>query len=325
MKKRFRIAAAMLLAGLALAAASGARAQSYPSRPVRIIIPNVPGGTTDILARLMGDKLHARFNQPVIVESKPGAGTLVGTDYVSKQPADGYTLLLTSTTITTLPSLYSNANYDPTRDFTSIAGVSRSALIVSLHKSVPARSISELIAYLKANPGTINAAVAGSGTFDHLAAEAFMRGTGTKITIVPYKGEAAAQADLVAGRAQMVFTGYLSMRNHIADGTFKALAVTSLVRSPFLPDVPTLAETVIPGYEAEVWFGIFGPAGIPRDIVSALNQGINDAQRDPDIVERYRTTGQAAFVVTPEQLADTVRRNYETWGKLLRDLGLKVQ
>ena len=259
-----------LLAGVALAAAAlcgPAQAQGYPSKPVNIVVPFAPGGATDIMTRLLAERLSKRLGQPVIVENKPGAGTMIASEYVAKAPADGHTVLMAASSLGIAPSLYSKVNYDPVKSFAPISLVASVVHVLEVHPSVPVKSVGELITWLKANPGKANYGSVGAGTSTHLESELFNTMAGVKMVHVPYKGSAPALTDLVGGSLQVMFDAWASSGPFVKDGKTRLLAVTTAQRSRILPDVPTVAESGLPGYEAMPWLGLLAPAGTPDAVV----------------------------------------------------------
>src|SRR6478736_4799794 len=280
---RFLHVAALLLS---LAVPLASAAQDYPARPVRVIVPFSPGGAVDGPMRLIAQELGKRLGQPVVVENKPGAGATIGSDIVAKAPADGYTLLLASQTNAISATLYSKLPFDPIEDFTPITLVGREPGVVVVNPAVPAKSLQEFIAYVKAHPGEINFASSGNGSGQHLFAALLASKTGMKMNHVPYRGSGQATTDLLSGVVSMAIPGTAGMVGHIKAGRLRALAVTGARRSPLLPDVPTVIESGIPGYEAYVWMGLLAPKGTPPAIIERLNREVVDALHE-DTVKRY--------------------------------------
>ena len=302
---------ALLAAGAALAAARSvpARAQAiaYPTRPVRLVVGYAPGGSTDIAARLFGQWLGDKLGQQFIVENKAGAGNNIGTELAAKAAPDGYTLFLANPANTINASLYKHLNFVFLRDFTPVAGFIRVPNVMEVNPSVPAKTVAEFIAYVKANPDKVNVASSGNGTSIHLSGELFKMMTGLKMTHVPYKGSAPMLTDLLGGQVQVTFDNLPSSIGHIKAGKLRALAVTTATRSPELPDVPTVAETV-PGYEASAFFGLVAPKGTPPEVVDTLNKQINAALSDPAMLKKLADLGG---IPIPGSAAD--------FGKLLAD------
>jgi len=307
---------------LALALVSGeSRAQDFPTKPVRIIVPFSAGGPTDFLARLIGQKLSEMWNQPVVVDNRPGAGANIGTDAVAKAPADGYTIGIVSNAYTINPSLYSRLPFDTLRDLTGITQIVSSAMVLVAHPSVPANSVDDLIALAKAKPGHLTYASVGTGSGTHLTGEMFKSATGTDLVHVPYKGTSPAQVDLLAGRVMLMFGHLSSVLLHLRTGKLKALAVLDSTRNPAVPDVPAMAETV-PGVEASGMFGIVTAAGTPRDRVRKLNADIVNVLNRPELKEKIgRMGGETLIGSTPEQFDLFLRSEIRRWAKAVKDSG----
>jgi tripartite-type tricarboxylate transporter receptor subunit TctC len=299
-----------------------ARAQAYPSRPVRIIVGFPPGGAADITARLMGQWLSERFDQPVVVENRPGAGTNIATEAVVKAAPDGYTLLLISVANTVNATLYERLNFDFIRDIAPVAGLIRGPLVMELNPSVPARTIPEFIAYAKANPGKINMGSAGNGTPGHMAGELFKMSAGLDLVHVPYRGAAPALTDLLAGQLQLVFDNLPTSLEYIRAGKVRALAVTTATRSEAVPDLPTVSEFV-PGYEVSSWFGIGAPKATPAEIVDKLNAEINAGLADPKMKARIADMSSAPLPLTPAALGKLIAEETEKWAKVVKFSGAR--
>jgi len=297
----------LAFAFVSLFAAGTAGAAGYPDHPVRIIVGYPPGGSTDISARLFGQWLGEKLGQQFIVENKPGAGNNIGTEQAARAAPDGYTLFLANPANTINASLYKHLNFVFLRDFTPVGGFIRVPNVMEVNPSVPAKTVAEFIAYVKANPDKINVASSGNGTSIHLSGELFKMMTGVKMTHVPYKGSAPMLTDLLGGQVQVTFDNLPSSIGHIKAGKLRALAVTTATRSPELPDVPTVAETV-PGYEASAFFGLVAPKGTPPDVIDTLNKQINAALKDPDMQKKLADLGG---ILIPGSAAD--------FGKLLAD------
>ncbi len=296
---------------------------AYPDKPVHIIVPWAPGGSTDILARVAAEKLTHALGQPVVVENKPGASGNVGSAMVAKAAPDGYTLLFGSMSTHAMnQALMPSMPFDGVKDFTPISMLAFVTNTMVIHPSLKVTSVKELIAYAKANPGKIAYASAGPGSTNHLSAVLLEKLAGIQMLHVPYRGGQPAVVDTVAGQTQLLFSAGTQTLPHVKAGGLKLLAVTEDHRSALLPDVPTVAETV-PGYEMAVWYGAFGPAGMPGDLVQRLNAEINRAMMQPDVKQRMADIGVEVINVTPAQFATTLRADAEKWGKLIREFGIK--
>jgi tripartite-type tricarboxylate transporter receptor subunit TctC len=317
---------AALAAAAALSCAPGALAQgAYPSKPIRLVVPFPAGGTTDILARAAAQRLTEAFGQQVIVDNRPGAGGNIGSELVAKAPNDGYTLLMgTVGTHAINASLYAKMPYDHVKDFVPVVLVAGVPNVLVVHPSVPANTVQELIAYGKANPGKLNFASSGSGTSIHLAGELFKVSTGLQMQHVPYKGSAPALTDLMGGQVQLMFDNLPSALPHIKAGKLRALAVTSAARAPALPDVPTVAESGLPGFEATSWFGILAPAGTPPEVVAKLNGELARWIATPEAKEKMLAQGANAAGGTPEDFANHIAAETAKWAKVVKASGAKV-
>jgi len=306
---------------LALLPAGSPRAADYPTRQPHIIVGYPAGGSTDIIARLIGDWLGKRLGQQFIVENRPGAGNNLATEAVVKAAPDGYTLILVNPANAVNASLYKNLNFVFLRDIDPVAGVIRVPNVMEVHPSVPAKTVAEFIAYLKANPDKVNVASSGNGTSIHLSGELFKMMTGTKMTHVPYKGSAPMLTDLIGGQVQITFDNLPSSIQHIKAGRLRALAVTTAKRSEELPDVPTVAETV-PGYEASAFFGF--PHGTPKEIVDRLNAEINLALKDPTILEKLKALGGTPIPGSPADFGKLVADETAKWEKVVHAANLSI-
>jgi tripartite-type tricarboxylate transporter receptor subunit TctC len=300
-----------------------ARAQAYPMRPVRIIVPFAAAGSTDILARLMGQWLSERLGQQFIVENRPGAATNIGTEVVVRAPADGYTLLLVGTPSAINATLYPNLNFNFLRDITPVAGLIRVPNVMVVHPSFPARTVPELIAYAKTNPGKINHASSGVGSANHMTAELFKAMTGVHMVHVPYRGTAPALTDLLAGQVQLSFDTIPSLIEYVRAGKLRALAVSTATRSEALPDVPTLSEFV-PGYESSAYFGVGVPTNTPAEIVHTLNTEINAGLADPKLRARLIDLGGLLLGGSPSDFKSHIAQETEKWGKVIRAANIKA-
>jgi tripartite-type tricarboxylate transporter receptor subunit TctC len=309
----------------ALPAVSGiAKAQTYPTRPVRLIVPLAPGGATDIIARLIGQWLSERLGQPSIVENRPGAGTNLGTEAVVRAPPDGYTLLLVSTPNAINATLYDKLNFNFIRDIASVAGIISHPLVIVMNPSVPAKTVPEFIAYAKANPRKLNMASPGNGTLNHVSGELFKMMAGVDMVHVPYRSGGPALTDLIAGQVQVMFPATVSSIEYIRDGRLRALAVTTATRSELLPDIPTVGEFV-PGYEASGWFGVGAPKATPAEIVEKLNKEINAGLADPKLKARLADVGGDALALSPADFEKLIADETEKWGKVIRAANIKPE
>ena len=317
-----RLAGILCLACVALPAPVGA--QNYPAKPVKIIVPFPPGGPADVLGRVFADKLNAMWGQPVVVDNRAGAAGNIGSEVTAKSAADGYTILLAASSHVTNGGLYSKLPYDPIRDFTPISQVAYYALVLVAHPSVAASTLKELIALAKANPGKLSVASAGNGTPTHLTAELFRRATGIDFVHVPYKGAAPATNDLLAGQAQLMFNNPVSALPQVRAGRLRALATTGVTRSPITAEIPTVAESGYPGFEAGTWYAFLGPAGIPRDIVTKLATDIMAVLQVAEVRARFAAMGVDPIGTSPDQLAAIMHADLEKWTKVIRAANIKV-
>ncbi|MDQ3027033.1 MAG: tripartite tricarboxylate transporter substrate binding protein [Pseudomonadota bacterium] len=322
MTRLVRLAA--LAAFATFAAVGSALAVDYPTKPVKWIVPYPPGGTTDVLARIIGQWLSEKMGQQFIIENKPGGGNNIGTELVVKAAPDGYTMLLVNPAHGINATLYKNLNFNVIRDIAPVAGLMRTPNVMEVTNSFPAKTVKEFIDYCKANPGKVNMASSGSGTSVHMSGELFKSMTGCDMLHVPYKGAGPAIADLIPGQVHVLFDNLPSSIGHIKGGRLRALAVTSAERDPAMPDTPTVAETV-PGYEATAWFGIGMPKGTPRDIIDKLNAEVNRALADPKMRERLAELGGKPISGTPEDFAKVIAAETEKWAKVVVSSGAKVE
>jgi tripartite-type tricarboxylate transporter receptor subunit TctC len=319
MKTIARIAAFVLLTG-----AAAAFAQPYPNKPVKIVVAFTAGGTTDIMARSLAQRLSDRYKQPFVIENKPGAGGNIGTEYAVRAPADGYTLIVNSVgPMAVNPTLYKTLPYDPLTDLVPIAQISDVPNVLVVHPSLNVKTLEELVAYGKANPGKLNYASTGIGTSSHLSGVMLASRAGFDAAHIPYKG-AEAVKDLLAGRIQFMFATIPSVIAHIKAGSIIAVAVTSAQRSRSMPDVPTVSERGFPGFEAGSWFGLFAPKGTPAPIIAELNRATNEFVADKATQARLIEEGADPAGGTPEQFGAFVRREYEKWRKVVQESGASV-
>jgi tripartite-type tricarboxylate transporter receptor subunit TctC len=299
-------------------------ARTYPSRPIRWIVPFPPGGTTDFVARLLGQWLSQRLGQQIIVENKPGGGTNVGVEAAVSAPADGYTLLFTLATNTINPSLYKSLPFDFQRDIAPVAGLAELPLIIVVNPSVPAQTLSELIAYAKANPGKINFASFGARTISDLAIELLQISASIDVVRVPYPGDGPLLIDLVSGRVQAAVAALPDALAHVRAGEIRALAMLSAQRSPTLPNVPTAGETIA-GFEVKAWTGVGVPRGTPSEIIEQLNREINAGLADPHVKGRLAEVGGTPLVYTPRELGAVIASETAKWAKVIRQAGIEPQ
>jgi len=314
-----------LLAFALLVASCGAFAQQYPSRPVRIVVPLSPGGFADTPARMLAPRLSDHFGRQFFVENRPGAGGTIGADFVAKSAPDGYTLVVTGNTHLVSSHLYRNLQYDAVKDFTHISGLAWGpyALVVNPQK-INVSSVKELIAEARKQPGKIDYASSGNGSSQHLMGALFNSLAKVELNHVPYKGSGPAMQDLLGGQVGVSFAGIPNVLGHVKAGRLKALGVTTGNRWSELPDVPTIAEAGVPGYEAILWLSISGPAGMPAPIVQQLYAGIEKALKDPELQASFRQGGVEAMVMAPDKLNAYMRSEYEKWGKVVRETGATV-
>ena len=317
----FRLGAS---AATALLASRVARAQAYPSRPVRLVVGFTPGGAVDIIARLIGQALSERLGRPFVIENRPGAATNLATESVVRASADGYTLLMANTAAAINATLYDRLSFNFIRDIAPVAGVMRGGYVVEVHPSFPAKTLAEFIAYAKAHPATINMGSAGSGASDHMAGELFKMMTGVNLVHVPYRGAAPALADLLGAQVQVMFGSLPASIEYIKSGKLRGLAVTTSTRSDALPDLPTVGDFV-PGYEASGWYGVCAPSRTPVEIVDKLNLEINAALADPKLKARLAELGGAALPGSPADFAKLIAEETEKWGKVVRAANIKAE
>ena len=307
-----------------IAASTAAYAQDYPTRPVRLIVPTAPGGGTDISARLIAPKLSEYLGQPVVVENRAGGNTSVGVEFVAKSPHDGYTLLMGISSIAINPHTQSKVPYDPVKDFAPVSQVVVVPLILVSHTSLPVRSVKELIAFAGARPGQLNFAAGGAGSSQHLAIALFLSMTGLKIVHVPYKGQGPALLDVMAGHVSLMMANVISALPQVKNGRIRAIGVTGLKRAAVAPDIPSIAEAGVPGYEVVQWYGVLAPAATPRDIIARLHAATVRALQDPAIKERFVSEGGETVGSTPEEFAAIIRADLKKWGKVVKDAGIRI-
>jgi tripartite-type tricarboxylate transporter receptor subunit TctC len=313
----------VLFSFLSAVSASRTTAQDYPSRPVRVIVPFGAGGPTDVFTRVISDELRKSLKQPFVMENRPGAGTIIGSEAAAKSSPDGYTLLMVSATQTTTETLVPNKPFKLLRDLVPVASLLNSELVMVVHPSVPVHNVKEFIALAKSKPGALNYASSGIGSNYHMAGELFKNLTGTDILHVPYKGSTGARNDIISGQVEMMFDSVPTMAPMIQAGRVKALGTTGKVRSAILPDVPTLSEAGVPGYAATIWLGVMAPVGTPAQIVELLNKKINEILARPEVKDAWEKQGAVAMAMTPDEFGAHVRSEIERWAKIIRANNIK--
>ncbi|HKW39465.1 MAG TPA: tripartite tricarboxylate transporter substrate binding protein [Burkholderiales bacterium] len=319
-----KFAAQTVALALALGAAAGALAQAYPAKPVKIVVPYSAGGPADIYARFIGDRLQKATGEPFVIENRPGAGAIIGTDAVAKSAPDGYTLLMMSNTHTVNESLFTRKPYSLLRDLTPIAPVNYSDLILVVHPSVPAHNLKELIALAKAKPGTLNYASSGPGTPYHMAGELFKAMAGIDVVHVPHKGSAEARTSVLAGNVQMMFDAITTMAPLAQAGKVRAIATSGKTRSLITPNVPTLSEAGLPGYDAVIWLGMMAPAGTPKPIIDVLNADIQKIVSSPDVKETWAKQGAVPMHMSAAEFEKFMEQDIQKWAKVVKFSGARV-
>jgi tripartite-type tricarboxylate transporter receptor subunit TctC len=321
-----------LYAGRALVAIAGAcaaltaSAQAYPSRPIRLIIPFSAGGAADVPGRILAQRLTETLGQQVVVDNRPGAGSTIGAEAAAKSPPDGYTLFMISNTHFVSAALYKKLSYDSLNDYTPISQITSAPNVLVIHPSLPAKSVKELIALAKAKPGQINYASSGNGSTQHLTGALFCKMAGINMTHIPYRGSGPVTADLLAGQVTVGFPGIAGMLPHIKSGKLRALGVTSAKRSPELPDVPTISEAGVKGFEMVAWFGIAGPKGLPRDVSTTVQADLLKVLKNPDFQKAMRVAGQeVAYQEKPEQFYEFMKVEAAKWASVVRESGARVE
>ena len=314
----------------ALAAAAGAvpstsSGQAYPVKPVRVVVPSSAGGGTDIVARIIMPELAKRLGQQVVIDNRPGAGTMIGIEAAAKSPADGYTLLMGLSTLAINSALKNNVPYDPVHDFAPITVAVTSASILVVHPSVPVKTLKELIAFARARPGQLNYASAGAGTYPHMTYELFLSMAGLKMVHIPYKGTAPAMIDMIAGQVATMAATVLTGLPHIRTGRLRPLGITSAKRNAIVPDIPTVAEGGLPGYESVQWYAVLAPAKTPRDIIARLHADLVQILHSPGIKKRFAADAAETVGNTPEAFARHLRSELDKWAKVARDAGIEKQ
>jgi tripartite-type tricarboxylate transporter receptor subunit TctC len=319
-----RIPMAALAAAFVLSQPAGAQ-PSYPAKPVRLVVPSAPGGGTDITARVMAPKLSEFLGQQVVVENRAGAGTMIGGEVVARSAPDGYTLLMGISTLAINPAMYKKVPYDALKDFAPVTQAVSLPNLLVVHPSLPVRTVKELVAFAKARPGQLQFASAGVGTNPHLAAELFLSMTGTKMLHVPYKGSGAGVIDVIAGHVPVMTPSILTGLPYAKTGRLRALGVTSAKRAGGAPDIPTIAEAGVPGYEAVQWFGILAPAGTPRPVIDRVHREAVRVLQSADIRERLRADGADPVASTPEEFAAFLRSETAKWAKVVKAVGIQPE
>ena len=318
-------AAGLLAAGVLALCSAQLHAQSYPSKPIRIIVPVAAGGIADYYSRVIGAKLGEAWGQPVLVENRPGGGGNIGSDIVAKSPADGYTMVMGFVGSHAVnPFLIKNMPYDPQRDFVPVAMAIEAEGMLAVHPSTPVRTVADLIALARAQPGKLSYASGGVGTSSHLAGELFKSMTGTDIVHIPYKGNAPAIADLIGGQTQLTFATMPTVIPHVRAGKLRGVAVIGSTRSAAAPELPTIAEAGVPGFSVNNWIGLFAPAGTPAEIVRKVNTEVMRIMRLPEVTRRMEVEGERFTPNSPEEFAQFVRSEVAKWGKVVKDAGLKA-
>ncbi len=314
----------ILFLALIISIAGATEAQTYPSRPIRMVIPLSPGGFADVPGRMLAARLSSALGRQIYVENKPGAGGTIGADSVAKAPPDGYTILFTGTPHVISPWLYRNMPYDPFKDFAPVALVATGPYVLVVNPQLGVSTVRELVALAKAQPGKIDYASSGNGSAQHLVTALFGAMAGAPLNHVPYKGSGPAMQDLVSGQVKVSFAGIPNALSHLKSGRLRALAVSTSKRWPDLPDVPTVAEAGIAGYEATLWLNLAAPAGTPSDIVQRLYSETAKALQDPELQLSFRLAGVEAQVLAPQELAAFMRTEHDKWGKVVRETGATV-
>jgi len=318
------IQAAAVIFPAALAGYNAACAQGYPVRPIRLIVPLAPGGGNDTIARMIGQRISGPLGQQVVVDNRPGAGGMIGADIAAKSTPDGYTLLLgNAANMSIIPNVQKNPPYQPLRDFQPVSLIAAAPLLVVVHPSVPVHSIKELVALAKSRPGVLNYASNGVGSTTHFATELFKLMTGTNMTHVPYKGLSLALIDLLSGRVQLMFSSAVAMLPNVKQGKVRAIAMTGAKRSPAIPDIPTVAESGVPDFEAGSWYGILAPAGVSRAIIDRLNKEVVAAVKSQEIQQRLVSEAVIPIGSSPKEFSDHIRKELARAAKVIKESGAK--
>ncbi len=318
------LGAAVLASALFESQTVAAAGRDYPDRPIRIVVPQSPGASTDLTARLIALKLNEAFKQPVVVDNRPGAGTVSGTEIVARAAPDGYTLLVVASSITINPSLYQKLPYDPVNDFTAVAQISKFPNLLAAHPSVAAKGLPEALALIKSKPGQLNYASAGTGTGTHMSMELLKQMTGIDIAHIPYKGGGPAVTAAIGGQTQFIIGTTIGLLPHVRSGKLRALAVTSANRSAAAPEILTFAESGVPGYEHEPWNGLFAAAKTPKPVIARLNAEVKRILQSADIKKIFANEGADAVGNSPEEFAKVVKAEFEKWAKVIKTAGIKI-
>ena len=319
------IAAALAFIATTTTITGGAAAQDWPDHAIRMIVPFPAGGSADTLARLLGQTVSQHLAQPIVVDNRPGAGGNIGTEFVAKSPPDGYTFLMTPSSFASQPSLYSKLTWDPVRDFAPVALIATTPNILVVNTAVPAHSVQELVALAKAQPGRLSYASGGVGATNHLAGELFKRMTGADIVHIPYRGNPLAVVDVMNGQVTMMFDFMITSLPHVKEGKLRALAVTGAKRSPQVPDLPTVSEAGVPGYEASTWFAVMAPAGTPQPMIAKLNRELNAALKQPDIEARLTELGAEPLGGTPDDAAKLLKNEIGKWADVIKSAHIQIE
>ena len=300
-------------------------AQTYPNKPVKIVVPFAAGGPADNYARFIALRLQDEFKNPFVVDNKPGAGSIIGTDFVAKSAPDGYTLLMMSNTQTVNESLVENKPFNLMKDFVAIAPINFSDLVLVVHPSLPSKNLAELIQYAKANPNALTFASSGTGTPYHFAGELFNSMAGVKILHVPYKGSSGARTDVIGGQVNMMFDAVTTMSEYVKSNQVRAMGTTGLTRSSTLPGVPTIAEAGVPKFETSIWLGLMAPAGTPKEIVDALNKAVVKIQQNPEVLAIWSKQGATHLIMNPAAFTNYLNADIQKWANIVKTAGIKAQ
>ncbi len=315
----------LLFAAIVLAVAAPSFAQTYPSKPIKIVVPYPPGGFNDTLGRILAAKFTEAWGQPVVVDNKPGANTLIGGEFVAKSAPDGYTLYVVAFPFSVVPSLFKTMPYDTVKDFQPIILAGQTPNLLVVNPSVAVNSVADLIRMAKASPGKLSYASTGNGSSNHISMELFKSMAGVDIVHIPYKGSAPAVTDLLGGQVHVMFDNTPNVLPHVKSGRLRALGQSGTARGALTPDVPTVAEAGVPGYEVTVWFGLVAPAGTPREVVDKLNAEVKKILAMPDVREKFAAQGVEPVGSTPEQFGAHIREQMAKWGKVVKDAGVKPE